>query len=62
VTSSPALDNSLRESASEAVFQPLKLGEKVRELRRSHGLTLDEVSKRTGLAFGPRPPHDHLRP
>ena len=50
MTTNPALDNSLRESGSEAVFQPLKLGEKVRELRRSHGLTLDAVSKRTGLA------------
>ncbi len=32
------------------MFQPLKLGDKVRELRRSHGLTLDEVARRTGLA------------
>ncbi len=53
--SSPAFDQqSDRPDASgqpsETVFQPLKLGEKVRELRRSHGLTLDDVSRRTGLA------------
>jgi len=35
---------------SEAVFQPLKLGEKVREIRLRHQWTLDEVGKRTGLA------------
>ena len=50
VNSNSALDDSPRENASEAVFQPLKLGEKVRELRHSHGMTLDEVSRRTGLA------------
>ncbi len=35
---------------SEAVFQPLKLGEKVREIRLRHQWTLDEVGRRTGLA------------
>lgn len=33
-----------------SVFQPLKLGDKVREIRRNHHWTLDEASKRTGLA------------
>jgi transcriptional regulator with XRE-family HTH domain len=54
VTQNPAIASDPRTSeagtATESVFQPLKLGEKLRELRRSHGLTLDEVSKRTGLA------------
>ena len=37
-------------SPDTSVFQPLKLGEKVREIRQSHNWTLDEASKRTGLA------------
>ena len=34
----------------DAVFQPLKLGEKVRKIRLQHKWTLDEAGKRTGLA------------
>ena len=35
---------------SDGVFQPLKLGEKVRDIRLSQKWTLDEASRRTGLA------------
>lgn len=35
---------------AESVFQPLRLGDKVREIRLRHKWTLDEASKRTGLA------------
>ena len=35
---------------TEAVFQPLKLGEKVREIRLQRRWTLEEAGKRTGLA------------
>ncbi|WP_330925060.1 XRE family transcriptional regulator [Candidatus Sororendozoicomonas aggregata] len=35
---------------SEAAVSPLKLGERVREIRLSQSLTLEEASKRTGLA------------
>ena len=34
----------------EGVFQPLKLGEKVRDIRLRQKWTLDEASKRAGLA------------
>jgi transcriptional regulator with XRE-family HTH domain len=34
----------------QGVFQPLKLGEKVRDIRLRQKWTLDEASKRTGLA------------
>ena len=37
-------------NSENSVFQPLKLGEKVRQIRRSHNWTLEEASKRTGLA------------
>ncbi len=35
---------------NDDVFQPLKLGEKVREIRLRHKWTLEEAGKRTGLA------------
>lgn len=35
---------------TDSVFQPLKLGEKIRQIRLQHKWTLDEVGKRTGLA------------
>lgn len=35
---------------TDAVFQPLKLGEKVRQIRLQRKWTLDEAGKRTGLA------------
>ncbi|MCK4709061.1 MAG: helix-turn-helix transcriptional regulator [Gammaproteobacteria bacterium] len=35
---------------TDSVFQPLKLGEKVRQIRLQHKWTLDEAGKRTGLA------------
>ncbi|MDJ0880168.1 MAG: XRE family transcriptional regulator [Gammaproteobacteria bacterium] len=35
---------------SASVFQPLKLGEKVKAIRLQHKWTLDEAGKRTGLA------------
>ena len=35
---------------AQGVFQPLKLGEKVRDIRLRHKWTLDEASKRAGLA------------
>ncbi len=38
------------QDAPGSVFQPLKLGEKVRAIRQSHNWTLDEAGKRTGLA------------
>ena len=36
--------------ASEAVVQPLRLGQRVKELRLGQNLTLEEASKLTGLA------------
>lgn len=39
-----------RSDTSEATLQPLQLGERVRSLRLSQNLTLEEASKRTGLA------------
>ncbi|MBT3205827.1 MAG: helix-turn-helix transcriptional regulator [Gammaproteobacteria bacterium] len=39
-----------RQAEGNSVFQPLKLGEKVRSIRQSHSWTLDEASNRTGLA------------
>ncbi len=39
-----------RQAERSSVFQPLKLGEKVRSIRQSHSWTLDEASNRTGLA------------
>lgn len=35
---------------AEAVVEPLELGKRVREIRLSQSLTLEEASKRTGLA------------
>ncbi len=35
---------------ADQVFQPLKLGEKARDIRLRHKWTLDEAAKRTGLA------------
>ncbi len=40
----------LRQDDTEAVLEPLKLGERVRSIRLSQNLTLEEASKRTGLA------------
>ena len=34
----------------DGVFQPLKLGEKVRDIRLRQKWTLDEASRRSGLA------------
>ncbi|MGB0466613.1 MAG: helix-turn-helix domain-containing protein [Pontibacterium sp.] len=39
-----------RADASEASVEPLQLGKRVREIRLSQNLTLEEASKRTGLA------------
>ncbi len=39
-----------KQSEVSSVFQPLKLGEKVRAIRHSHNWTLDEASHRSGLA------------
>ena len=41
---------TIQQGTPESVFQPLKLGEKVREFRRSYNWTLEEASRRTGLA------------
>ncbi|MCV6591256.1 MAG: XRE family transcriptional regulator [Marinobacterium sp.] len=38
------------ESRSDATVEPLQLGQRVREIRLSQNLTLEEASKRTGLA------------
>lgn len=37
-------------AGAEAVVEPLQLGQRVREIRLSQNLTLEEASKRTGLA------------
>jgi transcriptional regulator with XRE-family HTH domain len=37
-------------ATSEAALEPLQLGKRVREIRLSQNLTLEEASKRTGLA------------
>jgi transcriptional regulator with XRE-family HTH domain len=34
----------------EVKIEPLKLGKRLKEIRKSHGLTLEEASKKTGLA------------
>lgn len=39
-----------RESGSEAALEPLQLGQRVKAIRLSQNLTLEEASKRTGLA------------
>ena len=39
-----------REAGGEAHVEPLNLGERVRELRRSLGWTLEEAAGRAGLA------------
>jgi len=39
-----------REAGGEAHVEPLNLGDRVRELRRSRGWTLEEAAKRAGLA------------
>lgn len=39
-----------RRSESEATLEPLQLGQRVRAIRLSQNLTLEEASKRTGLA------------
>ena len=39
-----------REAGGEAHVEPLNLGERVRELRRSRGWTLEEAAVRAGLA------------
>ena len=46
----PALAVRKASVAAEAGIEPLKLGARVREIRRSHAWTLEEASKRTGLA------------
>lgn len=40
----------IRQGETEATLQPLRLGERVRSLRLGQNLTLEEASKRTGLA------------
>ena len=47
---SPALAVRKASGGAEAEIEPLKLGARVREIRRSHNWTLEEASKRTGLA------------
>lgn len=39
-----------REAGGEAHVEPLNLGDRVRELRRSRGWTLEEAARRAGLA------------
>lgn len=41
---------SRADANSEAAVEPLQLGKRVREIRLSQNLTLEEASKRTGLA------------
>ncbi len=40
----------LAREASEAVIEPLKLGERIKSIRSKLGITLEEASHRTGLA------------
>ena len=40
----------IQQGETEATLQPLRLGERVRSLRLGQNLTLEEASKRTGLA------------
>jgi len=47
---SPALAVRKASGVAEAAIEPMKLGARVREIRRSHNWTLEEASKRTGLA------------
>ena len=41
---------SVTRDNAEAMVEPLELGKRVREIRLSQNLTLEEASKRTGLA------------
>ena len=45
-----ALIRIAREAGGEAHVEPVNLGERVRELRRSRGWTLEEAATRAGLA------------
>jgi transcriptional regulator with XRE-family HTH domain len=45
-----ALIRVAREAGGEAHVEPVNLGERVRELRRSRGWTLEEAATRAGLA------------
>ena len=47
---SPALAVRKASGPAEAAIEPMKLGARVREIRRSRNWTLEEASKRTGLA------------
>ena len=44
-----------REAGEEAHVEPLDLGERVRELRRSRGWTLEEAAVRAGMAVATTP-------
>lgn len=46
----PSVIRLARESADHADVQPLDLGQRVRELRKSRGWTLEQAAKQAGLA------------
>ncbi|MFM7444237.1 MAG: helix-turn-helix domain-containing protein, partial [Tabrizicola sp.] len=50
VTDPKSMIRVAREAGGEAHVEPLNLGERVRELRRSRGWTLEEAAGRAGLA------------
>jgi transcriptional regulator with XRE-family HTH domain len=50
VTDPKSMIRVAREAGGEAHVEPLNLGERVRELRRSLGWTLEEAANRAGLA------------
>lgn len=49
-TERPALTVQKASSEAAPAIEPMKLGARVREIRRSHNWTLEEASRRTGLA------------
>ena len=48
--STPAIHRGGSSAQDSALFEPLKLGARVREIRRERQWTLEEASERTGLA------------
>lgn len=44
------LINIVRESGGDANAEPLNLGQRVRDLRKSHGWTLEQAARQAGLA------------
>ena len=44
------IQRRVAETTAEAAVEPLQLGQRVRDIRLSQNLTLEEASKRTGLA------------